>query len=136
MNIKIVIFAIISALLVTAIYSSSKPFVYGVTINCAYSKDKTKATCTVNDTDITRWACEKLKDGENWTCVQIKTVKEGSSSISPELRESIVKAQEAKIEAKIEQGNTTGGKTKDLGHLNDLRGLISNDDGSTENNDN
>ena len=117
MNIKIVIFAIISALLVTAIYSSSKPFVYAeVSINCYYSTDKTRSLCSVffdEDKDPTVWDCKRSKDGKNWTCVQMESVNEGSSSISPELSDAIVKAQDA-----IKEENTTGPQ-KDLGRLND-----------------
>ncbi len=75
MNTKFLFFVIISAFLVTAIYSTSTYVVFADTqTTCSYNKSKTKATCTNIDdtptsTDVTHWTCTKNKSG-SWSCVE------------------------------------------------------------------
>lgn len=107
MQTKFVFFGLVSISLVLAAYSSSMSLIFAISTDCEYYEGKTKATC-VNideDSDVTTWACEKLKDG-NWTCVQVKQASFGPDTpISPELSGAIGKAQGGvKPDASIGEG--------------------------------
>ena len=121
---KIAIFGVISAVLVTAIYSSSAYFVSAeILTDC--SGDKKTQRCSTYDTefnDFSNWTCTKNPDGKTWKCVKAKIVTEGS--IPPELSDALDVAIE-------ESQNTT--KAPKTGVL-DEPGALS-DDESTENGD-
>jgi hypothetical protein len=95
MHTKFVLFGLVSISLVLAAYSSSMSLIFAELTNCEYYAGKTKATC-INvdaDGDATKWACEKMKDG-NWTCVEVKQASIGPDTpIPPELSDAIGKAQ-------------------------------------------
>ena len=108
--------------LVLAAYSSSISLIFAA--SCQYYAGKTKADCINTDEDghSTRWACEKLKDG-NWTCVQVQQTSTGP--IPPELSDAIDKGPatvkpDVKPDASIDEDANNDTKVpNDLGGLND-----------------
>jgi len=120
---KIVLLALMGILLVLAAYSSSTHLVFAVYTSCDFYAGKTKATCTNSDEDgdITRWVCEKLKNG-NWTCVQLISSSTGND-IPPDLRDAISKAQAQGVKPDMSLGESQSGNNdtkspKDLGGFN------------------
>lgn len=108
----------------STIKDSIKSYLIFATLTaCEYNPGKTKADCinVDEDGDATRWACEKLEDGD-WTCVEVKQT---IIPVPPELSEAIGKAQgsvktDVKPDASIDEGANNDTKTpKDLGGLND-----------------
>lgn len=127
MHTKFVLFGLVSISLVLAAYSSSMYLIFAELTTCEYSAGKTKSTCinVDEDGDATKWACEKMKDG-NWTCVQVKQASTGPDTpIPPELSDAIGKAQgSVKPDTSIGEGANNDTKPpKDLGGLNDDDGL-------------
>lgn len=97
---------------------------------------KSKATCINKDEDgdFTAWACEKLPDGKNWTCVQIKTTSI-VTDIPPELKDAISKAQAQGVKPDMSLGESQGGNNtkppKDLGAFKN--GLNNDENGNGPN---
>ena len=124
--------------LVLAAYSSSMSLVFAADAGIAgtacnyYGKGNSKAFCTNidEDGDLTKWACEKLPDGKNWTCVQMTS--STGSDIPPELRDAISKAQAQGVKPDMSLGESQGGNNtkppKDLGAFNN--GLNNDENGN------
>lgn len=127
MHSKFVLLCLVSMSLVLGTYSSVSP-IFGALVECEYNATKTKADC-INvdaDGDSTRWACEKLTDG-NWTCVEVKQT--STPPIPPELSDAIDKGlasvkPDVKPDATIDEDANNDTKVpNDFGGLNDDGGL-------------
>ena len=95
---KALIFVIISALFVAAIYCSSLNAFASTFTDCSYNKSKTKATCLVVDdsgpnTDTTAWQCTKNKSG-TWSCTEA-----ASLPPTPDLKNAITGAKSSETAA-------------------------------------
>jgi len=111
---KFVVFVVISAVLVTGIYSSSIFFVSAATTSCRPTS-KTTTICTVEDEEgLSAWECKTKDGGKTWSCKQVKATTPGSI---PGLTNALSKA----MLAQVQEANTTGvNDTKVTDRLNDL----------------
>jgi hypothetical protein len=130
MNIKFVIFVVISALLVGAIYSSSTFVVFAAVTSCI-AVSKTMEQCTVldeEDKSFTSWTCTTKNGGKTWSCVEDKS--------KPAVPPSALNDALTKAGANIAQQQLTTGEndTKVLDRLND-RGINEQSIESNDNND-
>ncbi len=103
MDIKIIVFGFISALLVIVFYSSSV-FVFSadnITTDCSYTKDKKTAFCSTSDSDDV-WRCDKQKN-DTWKCDKLKA----SSNMPSTLKDALINAKigETKTDSKNEKLN-------------------------------
>jgi len=96
MDTKFVTFAIISSLLVAAIYSSSIFFVSAALNTICTGTSPTTTTCVVQDgRKFTTWECKTKDGGKTWSCKQVKAMTGGS--IPPALTDSLTVAIENKV---------------------------------------
>ena len=98
MHTKYLILVIISASLVSALYSSSAVFGVEYTMSCSYTKDKKTSFCSDNDpTNNDVWRCDKQKNG-TWKCDKLQT----SINVPPDLKESLdIAIEETQNEPKV-----------------------------------
>ena len=112
---KFVVFVVISAVLVTGIYSSSIFFVSAALNTICTGTSPTTTTCVVQDgRKFTTWECKTKDGGKTWSCKQVKATTPGSI---PGLTNALSKA----MLAQVQEANTTGvNDTKVTERLNDL----------------
>jgi hypothetical protein len=84
------ILSVVSALLVSVIYSPSASAVDEVTTDCSYTKDKKTAFCSTSDSEDV-YRCDKQKNG-TWKC---GTISRATSSIPQDLKDAVVDAKTA-----------------------------------------
>ena len=119
------VFVIISALLVLAIYSSSIPIVFADAIECVFSPSGKEAECVVN-IGVTRFYQCTIDEKGGWHCVTVEV----RGNPPPALKNAIAKAQ-SEFNTSVTSTDNNTKTPRDFGTLKDK--LLLND-GSIDNN--